>query len=524
VTGEEPEGGRDVRVVLVDDDPAVRSVTAENLEHQSGHLHVVATASVDEALNWICAGGVDCIVSDYDMPGTDGIQFLRLVRERDADVPFVLYTGRGSEEVASEAISAGVTDYLRKSADSDVFAVLSNRIENLVAAYRAAQAVEETRTRYQKLLEHSADYVLTVDEDATIQYVSPSVTRVLGYAPTEFTGNAFEFIHADDRERVAGEFFEFVAEPGSERVVQFRGRHADGSWRWLEVRGRNTLEDPDIDGIVLSARDITGRKRDESRLEAFADAYPDIAFVIDEDGCYREYIASPATSRLLYDDPGAIVGRRMHEVFPDRVADRHLSVVKSVIETAEARTFEYRLEVPAGDRWFEARVVPMTLQLDGERTVLFVTRDMTDRYEREQRLREERARFEAVFEGASDAIVVTDDDGRYVGVNPAACELFGLPEQELLGRTVAEFAAAEVDVEGSWDSFQEAGMDTGEFPLRRPDGTVRRVEYAAVTDIRPGEHLSVLRVANEDGDGSTAGRDGGGDSGRGAETTTPGTD
>jgi len=83
---------------------------------------------------------VDCVVSDFDMPGRNGIEFLRVVRAEYPDLPFILFTGKGSEEVASEAISAGVTDYLQKEVGTDQYAILANRIGNVVEQRRAEQA------------------------------------------------------------------------------------------------------------------------------------------------------------------------------------------------------------------------------------------------------------------------------------------------------------------------------------------------------------------------------------------------
>src|SRR6056297_2142390 len=92
-------------VLLVDDEPDVASVTSIHLER---HIDDVATETVTdgEAALERFSADVDCVVSDFEMPGMDGLALLRAVRDRDPDVPFILFTARGSEEIASEAISA----------------------------------------------------------------------------------------------------------------------------------------------------------------------------------------------------------------------------------------------------------------------------------------------------------------------------------------------------------------------------------------------------------------------------------
>ncbi|WP_435348464.1 bacterio-opsin activator domain-containing protein [Haloarchaeobius sp. HRN-SO-5] len=109
----------------------------------------------------------------------------------------------------------------------------------------------------------------------------------------------------------------------------------------------------------------------------------------------------------------------------------------------------------------------------------------------------EEGTFRAVFEGAFDAILIADDDARYVDANPAACELFGLPREELVGRSITEFAAEDYDVESAWRAFHESDADRGLFPLVRADGEERVVEFGATTDVLPGRHLSILRDVTE---------------------------
>ena len=106
------------RVLHVDDEPNILDLTATFLEREGENIAVETATSATEGLDRLTEGdfesGVpfDCIVSDYDMPGMNGLEFLEAVREEHPDLPFILFTGEGSEEIASEAITAGVSDYL----------------------------------------------------------------------------------------------------------------------------------------------------------------------------------------------------------------------------------------------------------------------------------------------------------------------------------------------------------------------------------------------------------------------------
>jgi CheY-like chemotaxis protein len=128
-----------IRVLHVDDDPRVLDLASTFLERESALTEVVTATTPSEGVDHLAGDDVDCVVSDYDMPGRTGIEFLEAVRADRPELPFILFTGKGSEEIASEAISAGVTDYVRKGPGTDQYTILANRIENAVEAARARE-------------------------------------------------------------------------------------------------------------------------------------------------------------------------------------------------------------------------------------------------------------------------------------------------------------------------------------------------------------------------------------------------
>jgi PAS domain S-box-containing protein len=108
-----------------------------------------------------------------------------------------------------------------------------------------------------------------------------------------------------------------------------------------------------------------------------------------------------------------------------------------------------------------------------------------------------RDKYKSAFDEAVDAMVIADDDGRYIKVNDSATDLFGVPEGKLLGRTIADFIPEGVGFEEEWQQFRTADEQQGTVRIMRPDGSERIVEYAAKSNIVPGEHLSVLRDVTE---------------------------
>ena len=115
------------------------------------------------------------------------------------------------------------------------------------------------------MVEHSEDILTLRDADGRIRYTTPSFYRVMGYRQEEMIGETgFELIHPEDRAIVLDALDEFMKVPGARDSIQYRARHANGSWVSLEVVAYNLLDHPDIQGVLISGRDISNRKRDEA--------------------------------------------------------------------------------------------------------------------------------------------------------------------------------------------------------------------------------------------------------------------
>jgi DNA-binding NarL/FixJ family response regulator len=127
----------DISILHVDDEPGVTEVVTAFLERESGRVTVTTAHSVSEGLAVIEKRDIDVVISDYDMPGRNGIQFFESVREDYPDLPFIFYTGKNSREIDSESASAAVTGYIKKRRGTDQYTTL---------ATQAVAAVDRSRT------------------------------------------------------------------------------------------------------------------------------------------------------------------------------------------------------------------------------------------------------------------------------------------------------------------------------------------------------------------------------------------
>lgn len=141
-----------ITVLIVDNEPGFADLAGEMLERERESIVAETATDGAAALAAVERGDVDCIVSDYEMPEMTGLELLGRVREDDSDLPFILFTGRGSEEIASEAIAAGVTQYLQKESGKKQYALLANQITNAVAQYRTETELRESERRYERTL------------------------------------------------------------------------------------------------------------------------------------------------------------------------------------------------------------------------------------------------------------------------------------------------------------------------------------------------------------------------------------
>ena len=137
------------------------------------------------------------------------------------------------------------------------------------------QALRATEGRFQALTESAMDLVTVLDANGVIRYQSPSVRHLLGYEPDDMIGlSQFNVIHRDDVESMRAKFKELIEKGIMERPVEFRVQRRDGQWRVLESIGKNCLDIPAVQGIIVNTRDITDRRAIEERIQhlAFHDA------------------------------------------------------------------------------------------------------------------------------------------------------------------------------------------------------------------------------------------------------------
>lgn len=151
------------RILVVDDDPSLRELISLFLE-KSGDLAIDTADGAHAAMEMLKSGSYDVIVSDYDMPGMNGIDFLKTLKSGGDPAPFILFTGKGREEVVIEALNHGATFYLQKGGDVEAqFAELVHKVKQAIARMQAERAAKDSRQRIEDILNFLPDPAIAVD-------------------------------------------------------------------------------------------------------------------------------------------------------------------------------------------------------------------------------------------------------------------------------------------------------------------------------------------------------------------------
>ncbi len=256
-----------IRVLCVDADADFLAMTAAFIERHD--IAVLTETSTRAAIERLEQEKIDCIVSDYQMPEMNGLEFLSVVRDSFPHIPFILFTGKGSEEIASEAISAGVTDYLQKEGNPDQYEVLTNRIENAVAKRRAERDLRRTESRYRQFAEQSIVGIYIVQNEC-IQYANPKLAAIFGYDRDELEGMSPLSLVAEC-DRAAETLAAHERGELGEAHYTFTGQRKDGTTVEIEVHGGRIDYEGDS-AIIGVCKDVDDRRRREYTLRALHDA------------------------------------------------------------------------------------------------------------------------------------------------------------------------------------------------------------------------------------------------------------
>ena len=460
-----------ISILYVDDEVDLLLIGKRFLE-KSGDFTVDTCASAIEALQILHPGLYDGIVSDYQMPGMDGIEFLKKVRSTFGDLPFILFTGKGREEVVIEAINSGVDFYIQKGGDPRAqFAELTHKIKRSVDRNQVMVALAKNEERMRFALEGANEALWDNNFSTGELFISPRGCEMLGYTPEEiqkYAGQEWNtLIHPDDIPVTNSTLHTYCEGKSEYFQVEQRIRMKSGEWKWVLLRGKVAEYDENNQPVrfVGTHTDITEQKKAEAALKENRDYLSQIFSSVKEgiviiDAQTHEILdVNPAAVQMIGAERDEILHKICHSYICPAcsgtcpITDLHQMVDNSerVLITTDGR------KIP-----IIKYVVPFNLQ--GRECLLETFIDNSDRniaqekllaaYEQiscaEEELRSQlneltdlkdaleksEAKFRTIVETSPDVIWEIEPDGTLSYVSPRSIDILGYTPEELVGKSI----------------------------------------------------------------------------------------
>ena len=431
-----------ISVLLVDDDPALLEITRIYLTRNK-EMVMDAAQSAAEGLEKLKTKTYDVIVSDYDMPVMTGIEFLKTLRLAGDQTPFIIFTGKGQEQVAMDAINNGADFYLIRAGDpKNEFIALSHKIRKAVEQHLAELAIKESEERLRKLLYSLPSGVMVIDaETHVVVQVNPAALHMMEATEPDILGKSCFGIVCPSEELQCpitdlGQKFDSI-----ERLL-IRKDHS--AIPVLKSVARITLGKRPV--LVESFIDLSEQKKVERELHESREKYRtlveeihDMIWLIDAKGLFK-YV-SPRSFSLLGYHPEELIGHMPSEFisFEDANFIRDM-FIKNFKEHKELHLIETHTRRKDGRVVvLESSAIPYYAKNGSLLGYRGVSRDITEIKKGE----EVRALHAAIVTSSDDAIISEDLNHLITTWNRGAERIYGFTREEMIGTDLHEIVPDE---------------------------------------------------------------------------------
>jgi PAS domain S-box-containing protein len=510
-------------ILYVDDEPALLEMGKLFLE-MDGEFEVDTVASAPAALELLKTKNYDAILSDYEMPEMNGIELLQQIRSAGNRIPFIMFTGRGREEVVIRALNNGADNYIQKGGDPRImFAELSHTIQRAVLMRRTLLTLAEQEQRYHDL-QNANDLIQSVAPDGRFLFVNKKWTETLGYGEQDLrTLKVFDIIHDESRNHCM-EIFPRVIAGESVGLIEATFKTRDG--RKIYVEGMVTSQRTEGKQVYTRGifKDITDKKNAEAALIESEARYRNVVEDQTEfisrcrpDGVH--VFVNDAYCRYFSLAREEVIGHRIvPKIFPEdkkRVGDHFASLSPD----HPVASITHRIILPDGrirwQEWSNRAIFDSTGNVVEYQSV---GRDVTDlktaeeellrkndeihaAYEQlaaaeeelrgqydelvtgEKRIRNSEEKYRTLFNNTIDEVYIHElqpdgSPGIFLEVNEIMCSKLGYTRNELLRMTVQDIVsdAHRKKMENIRHQTVENGISTFYAEHMRKDGSVFPVE------------------------------------------------
>jgi len=302
--------------------------------------------------------------------------------------------------------------------DAEILKEVACHIGEIISLREAREEKEKNRLYFQTILEKSSDITMVVDENAVIKFITPSIKEVLGFQPEEVIGkSALSFIHLEDMDACIWQHRKMLENPSRAIRAMYRIQTKEGEWKFVEIVGRNMLDDPAINGLIFNFHDITERvmvekklEENERKLRSILDATHDMVLLasVDETDFGKILEINDAMAESLGKSKSELKGTNIKEHLPADVYEKRTAKVFEVMKTGMPVEFE---DTRAG-KWFHNVFYPI-FDYDGKvKQIAIFTRDITLEKKMMEELERSRIYFQTLLEKGWDVVMVHDENAK----------------------------------------------------------------------------------------------------------------
>ena len=445
-----------IRVLHVDDDASLRDILKLILLDLDCGFEIDQASCVEEALNKLAVGSYDIVVSDYEMPQKNGLQFLTELRQQKNDIPFILFTGKGREEVAVKALNLGADGYFNKQGSPEtVYGELAHGIQTSYKNKKADELLRKSQAELNAIVCNAPIGIATSDSNMMFKSANLAFCRIVGYSEDDLQKLSFKDItypedvevsNKDMKELSCGNIPYFIQE---KRYVRKDGSIVDG--KVIVNAIRNNQGKPVL--FVAEIEDITQSKQAEAELRRTFSVLERVGEGIDAGLAIigKDYRVIWANKRLM--DLGFTPNKKCYQTInPSESVCEDCGVKKIFEQNASFDIHEYKTVNLRGETvWVELRATPLKDKQGNVTAAIELAVPITEHRRNQVILKKKEQELENILDSSPTIVFHKDLNGKFIQANKAFAQALNTTKEYLLGKTVFDIYSANIAQEMTYD-------------------------------------------------------------------------
>lgn len=469
-----------IEVLIIDDDDDLSYACTKLLTSFNDDFILTSCQTSQESIQKLDQGHFDAVICDFHLGDNEmnGLEILQWVRESGNNIPFIIFTGRGREEIAIKALNLGADYYLEKGDDLlELLNEMSHHIKAVMRTRQTQRALMMSEERYRLITEDQNDFIARWNPDGIRTFVNRSYCRFFNTTEEEAIGTSFfpmmDRMSAEELRNWIGS----VNEDSSTRIYEQFYAHNDGQYSWVQWLDRAVFDqEGHIKEFQSVGQDITDKMKMSSIIEREKTRYRDLVTNLSESILMTDleenlvFVNDAFAKALGYADQ-ELQGRRLL----DFIRSDDLGIIKRQnLNRSEGQSAVHEIQLRRKDgeyRTFRISAVPrrnkdnsiigsvaVLVDVTDQRRALLAIQDerdgwdITETKKTDTKLMKSKAEYKKIFEAAYDAMLLIRNNV-IIECNSRALQLFGATRASLLGKKPFELS-----------------------PIHQPDGTLSRVK------------------------------------------------